>query len=151
MKVRQQCEAMRHQEGREPTAEAVAQALALPQEAVEDLLRVARPPVSLDAPLQDDRADTPLDGMPEGSLPSSEEAFFQTVMVREVHRLLEHLTPREAQIVRAHFGFDGPAKSLETIGRALGLSGERVRQLEARARHKLGVLATRKALHQYLQ
>jgi RNA polymerase primary sigma factor len=150
VKVRQQFEAMRQQAGRDPTANELARALEMPQEAVEDLLRVARPPVPLDAPRQDDRADTPLDRMPSGSIPSSEETFFQAAMVREVHRLLEHLTPREAQIVRARFGFDGPAKSLETIGRELGLSRERVRQLETRARHKLGVLATRKALHHYL-
>jgi RNA polymerase primary sigma factor len=150
-KVRQKVEALRHQEGLEPTAEALAQALEMPQEEVEDLLRVSRPPVSLDAPPKDDRAATPRDVLPAGSLPSNEEALFQASMVREVHRLLEHLAPREATILRARFGFDGPSQSLAAIGRELGLSRERVRQLETRARHKLRVLAKRNALHQYLQ
>jgi RNA polymerase primary sigma factor len=151
LKVRQQVEALRHQAGLEPPAEAVAQALKLPQEAVEDLLRVARPPVALDALRTDDRAATPRDVLLLGRLPSSEAAFVQASLVRAVHRLLEQLAPREATILRARFGFDGPAQSLGAIGRELGLSRERVRQLETRARHKLWVLATRQALHQYLE
>jgi RNA polymerase sigma factor (sigma-70 family) len=84
--------------------------------------------------------------MRTGSVPSSEDTFFQASMVREVHRLLEHLDPREARILRARFGIDGPAQNLEAIGRELGLSAERVRQLETRAYKKLRRLAMQKAL-----
>ena len=149
-KLRQKFEELRQQEGLEPTPEELAKALEMRPEDVEDLLRVYRPQLSLDAPIKDDSDATQLDFMQSGSIPSSEDAFFQASMVSEVHRLLEHLDAREAQILRARFGFDGKSKSLAAIGRELGLSRERVRQIETRARNKLRVLAKQKALNHYL-
>jgi RNA polymerase primary sigma factor len=149
-KLRQKFEELRQQGGLDPTPEELARALEMQLEEVEDLLRVYRPQLSLDAPLKDDSDATQLDFMQSGSIPSSEDAFFQASMVSEVHHLLEYLDPREARILRARFGFDGNAKSLAAIGRELGLSRERVRQIEARARNKLRVLAKQKALDHYL-
>jgi RNA polymerase primary sigma factor len=146
VKLRQQVEAMRQQAGRDPTPEEVATALEMPVEEVQDFLRVARPCLSLDAPLTDDSEATPLDVLRAGSVPSSEDTFCQAAMVREVHRLLEHLAPREARILRARFGIDGPEQNLEAIGRELGLSADRVRQLETRAYKTLRRLAMQKAL-----
>jgi RNA polymerase primary sigma factor len=146
VKLRQQVEMMRQQTGRDPAPEEVATALEMPAEEVQDLLRVARPALSLDAPLTDDSEATPLDSRQAGSVPSSEDTFFQASMVREVHRLLEHLAPREAKILRARFGIDSPAQNLEAIGGELGLSADRVRQLEQRAYKKLRRLAMQTAL-----
>jgi RNA polymerase primary sigma factor len=149
-KLRQKFEAMRQAQGSEPTAEELAQALEMRPDEVEDLLRVYRPQLSLDAPIRDDSEATQLDFMQSGSIPSSEDAFFHATMIHEVHDLLEQLDPREAKILRARFGFDGRPKSLAAIGRELGLSRERVRQIESRARSKLRVLAKQKALRNYL-
>jgi RNA polymerase primary sigma factor len=146
VKLRQQVETMRQQAGHDPAPDEVATALEMPTEAVHDLWRVMRPSLSLDAPLTDHRDATPLDGLRAGSVPSSEDTFCQVAMVREVHRLLERLDPREAGILRARFGIDGPAQHLEAIGRALGLSADRVRQLETRAYKKLRQLARQNAL-----
>src|SRR4030095_1788152 len=99
------------------------------------------PCLSLDAPLTDDSEATPLDGMRMGHVPSSEDTFFQTSLIRDVHHLLAHLAPREARILRARFGIDGPEQNLEAIGHELGLSADRVRQLETRAYKKLRRLA----------
>ena len=109
-----------------------------------------RPYLSLDAPIQEDGGTTQLDLMRSNLLPSSEEVYLQASMISEVHDLLQRLEPREAEILRARFGFDGAPKSLAAIGRELGLSRERVRQIETRARAKLRVLAKEKALNHYL-
>lgn len=149
-KLRQKFDEMHQEMGMEPTVEELAQALEMTPEEVEDLLRVYRPYLSLDAPVQEDGSATQLDFMQSSSLPSSEEIYFNASMVREVHNLLQRLEPREAAILRARFGFDGPPRSLAEIGREMGLSRERVRQIETRARAKLRALAKEKALNHYL-
>ena len=149
-RVRQKYEEIHRATGTEPTPEELARALDMHPEDVADLLRVYRPQISLDAPLKDDGETTQLDLLRSQSLPSSEEVFFHTSMINEVHALLHRLDPREASILRARFGFDGAPQSLAAIGRDLGLSRERVRQIESRARSKLRALAKQKALNHYL-
>ncbi len=149
-KLRQKFEQMRQVQGIDPTLEELAAELDMKPAEVADLLRVYRPQLSLDAPIKDEHEATKLDFMQSGSIPSSEEAFFHSAMIQEVHTLLDLLESRESKILRARFGFDGKAKSLAEIGRELGLSRERVRQIESRARNKLRVLAKQKAMKYYL-
>ncbi|GIX49488.1 MAG: RNA polymerase sigma factor [Candidatus Tectimicrobiota bacterium] len=143
-------EALTHQKGREPTAEEVAQALHLPPEEVRDLLRVVGRPLSLQAAVNEEGEIAYLDVLPACRVPSSEEVLLRAALGHEVEQLLQRLEPREAKILRARFGFEGKPKSLAALGRELGLSRERVRQLEARARRKLRALAKEKALDDYL-
>jgi len=149
-KLRQAFEAIQRARGTDPTVEELAQALEIPPEDVADLLRVYRPQVSLDAPLTEKGETTRLDIMPSGSIPSSEEAYVHAAMAHEVQDLLGHLEPRQATILRERFGLEDEPKSLAEIGRELGLSRERVRQIEAQARRQLYTLAKAKALNDYL-
>jgi RNA polymerase primary sigma factor len=149
-KVRHKIEEVRHDTGTEPTAEELALALDMKPEDVSDLLRVYRPQLSLDAPLNDNMDATRLDLLESSQLPSSEEIYLHASLIHEVRELLDHLEPREAMILRARFGFDDNPKSLAAIGRELGLSRERVRQIETRARSKLRALAKDKAIRPQL-
>jgi RNA polymerase primary sigma factor len=149
-KLRQEFEARQQAKGTDPTVEELAQALGIPPEDVADLLRVYRPQVSLDAPLVEEGEAARLELMPSDSLPSSEEAYAYASMAHEVQDLLGRLEPRQATILREHFGFEGEPKSLAEIGRELGISRERVRQIETQARRQLYTLAKAKALDDYL-
>ena len=149
-KLRREFEAIQRAKGTDPTVEELAQALEIPPEDVADLLRVYRPQVSLDAPLTEEGDASRLDLMPSGSLPSSEETYVYASMAHEVQDLLGRLEPRQATILRERFGLEDEPKSLAEIGRELGLSRERVRQLEAQARRQLYTLAKEKALDDYL-
>ena len=149
-KLRREFEAIQRVTGTDPTVDALAQALAIPPADVADLLRAYRPHLSLDAPLTEEGDITRLDVLAAEHLPSSEAAYVSAAMHQEVHDLLARLEPRQAAILRARFGFDGEPQSFAEIGRALGLSRERVRQLEAQARRQLYALAKHKALDDYL-
>lgn len=149
-KLRHKIEEVRQETGTEPTAEELALALDIKPEDVSDLLRVYRPQLSLDAPLNDHMDSTRLDLLESSRLPSSEDVYLHASLINEVRELLDHLEPREAMILRARFGFDDKPKSLAAIGRELGLSRERVRQIETRARSKLRALAKDKAIRPYL-
>jgi len=149
-RLRQKFAEILQQKGEEPTAEELSQALGMAREEVEDLLRVSRPHLSLDQPMSENSETTPLDLLRSRTLPSIEDAYVHASMRSEVEDLLGQLEPREAQILRERYGFEDEPKSLAEIGRALGLSRERVRQLEARARRQLHALAKEKALEHYL-
>jgi RNA polymerase primary sigma factor len=148
--IRRAFEALQRATGTAPSVEDVAQALAMPRDEVADLLRVYRPAVSLDVPLTEEGNMARLDLLSAEHLPSSEAAYVSAAMHQEIHDLLAHLEPRQAAILRARFGFEGEPKSFAEIGRELGLSRERVRQLDAQARRQLYALAKDKALDDYL-
>ncbi|MCY4513831.1 MAG: RNA polymerase sigma factor RpoD/SigA [Candidatus Tectomicrobia bacterium] len=149
-KLRQKFDEMQRAMGTEPTVAELANALDMKEMDIQDLLRVYRPCLSLDAPIQENGDTTQLDFLQSNNLPSSEEIFFQASMAKEMQQLLGRLEPREARILRARFGFDDSPKSLAAIGRELSLSRERVRQIETRARNKLRAMAKEKALNHYL-
>jgi RNA polymerase sigma factor (sigma-70 family) len=110
---------------------------------LDDVLRAERPALSLDAPYEGDEGET--DSL--GDLmadPLSEEIYEQVVTgvsADAVRTLLSTLTEREQQVLSWRFGVDGEELSLRQIGRRLGMSAERVRQIEQRALVKLRTAA----------
>jgi RNA polymerase sigma factor (sigma-70 family) len=131
-------EALREQ-GREPSRDELAHRAGLGVEQVDQLLAAQRTPRSLDEPVASD----------EGAIgtfgellvdPLAEDAYERVLAAmeaRELRGLLSRLSDRERAVLRARYGIDVPERTLADIGRQLGLSAERVRQLERRGLAKL--------------
>ncbi|MDY6878020.1 MAG: sigma-70 family RNA polymerase sigma factor [Chloroflexota bacterium] len=124
--------------GREPTTEELATELEIPTRKAEEMLRVARRPLSLEMPT-DDEGESELGDFIEDediSAPDEEVTFS---MLRELLRsILQDLPPREVRILQLRYGLvDGETYTLEEVGKKLGVTRERVRQIEAQALSRL--------------
>ena len=124
--------------GREPTSEELAAAMEIPTRKAEEMLRVARRPLSLDMPT-DDEGDSSLGDFIEDediTAPDDEVTFS---MLRELLQvILQDLPPREVRILQLRYGLvDGETYTLEEVGKKLGVTRERVRQIEAQALSRL--------------
>jgi RNA polymerase primary sigma factor len=124
--------------GREPTPEELASELDRTPEQIEEMLRNARQPVSLDNPVGDDE-DTRLGDLIEDfEAPAASDALEYQTMIETVHRALAGLEPREARVLALRFGLaEGRPHTLDEIGRDVGLTRERIRQIEKEALAKL--------------
>ncbi len=127
---------MRH--GRTPTVEEMSRASGLDRAAVEQLMRSARVPLSLDRAIGSDDDTAFGDLIPDRNVEDPHEAADRHLLRDWVAQVLRQLTPREAQIIRLRFGLEGdPPKTLEQCALVFGVTRERIRQIEARALRKL--------------
>ena len=105
---------------------------------VKNIINYLQNPVSLETPVGDDGENSLGDMVEDRSEPTPEEAMNVLVQREEVKELLEKLTDRERQVIRMRYGLDDErTHTLEEIGEQLGVTRERVRQIEARAMEKL--------------
>lgn len=125
--------------GREPTLGELSARSGLTPDQVGDLLAVERPPRSLDQPAGRHDGDTGAFGelLADPLAEDEYERVLAEIEVAQLHDLLAGLSDRERDVLRARYGLDGPARSLREVGARLGLSAERVRQIERRALGKL--------------
>jgi RNA polymerase sigma factor (sigma-70 family) len=130
-----------HRSGREPTRAELAAGSGLELEQVDDLLATERAR-SLDAPVAGREGEVGtfgellVDPLAEGEY----ERVLAAIEVEELHDLLAGLSDRERHVLGLRFGLQGPDRSLREVGELLGISGERVRQIENRALGKLAAV-----------
>ena len=122
---------------REPTLQEIAEEVKMPFDRVQEIMRIAQEPVSIDSFIGDEEDNTLIDFIPdEGLNPlqfTEKQAFRE-----EVNNILQTLTPREETVIRMRLGFDdNRAKTLEEVGRELGVTRERIRQIETKAIRRL--------------
>jgi RNA polymerase primary sigma factor len=124
--------------GREPTPEELAAELDKSPEQVRELLRTSRQPISLDSTIGEDGETRIGDLIEDTDSPEASELVDRQLMADQLRRTLDILSPREAKIMAMRFGlYDGTPRTLDEIGKALGLTRERIRQLEKESLSKL--------------
>jgi RNA polymerase primary sigma factor len=126
--------------GREPTEEEVAKAAKLPVKQVREVRQAARAVTSLDKPIGSEGDSAFGDLFGDESAPIEEEVHV-SLAEEALHRAVAELPERQQEVLRLRYGLDKreDPQSLEEIGRRLGLTRERVRQIEAHALEKLAV------------
>ena len=124
--------------GREPTDEELAVEMGKSPEQVRELLRTSRQPISLDSTIGEDGETRIGDLIEDTDSPEASELVDRQLMADQLRRALAVLSPREAKIMAMRFGlYDGTPRTLDEIGKHLGLTRERIRQLEKESLSKL--------------
>lgn len=124
--------------GREPTPEELARELDMTPEKVVEVQKYGREPISLSTPLGEDGDSEFGDLIEDTSSEKPDEIAIDQAKRNELLRVLEGMNPREAQIIRSRYGLDdGVMKTLDQIGADMGVTRERIRQIENKAMSKL--------------
>jgi RNA polymerase primary sigma factor len=129
---------LRDKLGREPTPDEVAQLTGISQEIVSALLSLNAADIRLDAPLGADGDRSLIERFSVEEMPNTEETVLNKFRSQELARALSTLPARDAKILRLYFGLEGGREhTLDEIGKMLGVTRERVRQLRDRALKRL--------------
>jgi RNA polymerase sigma factor (sigma-70 family) len=132
-KVRQMSAILESRLERTPTQAELADAMGLTADAIADVFRYAVDPISLDSPLSVGADATVADLIADQSSVSPLDAAAAALLPAEIEKLLSVLNERDREVIILHFGLTGEPRTLDEIGRRLGVSRERIRQMEARA------------------
>jgi RNA polymerase primary sigma factor len=150
-KIRTKTEELTKKHDREPTPKELAAALGVKVNEIEEIQRVARRPVSLDSPITEDSETAYMDLMADEEAPAVDHDLIESSLRREIAALLGNLAPREREVIELRFGIETEETlTLEEVGQRLGLSRERIRQIEKKAKKKLQRLARTRHLADFL-
>src|SRR3954447_19842477 len=134
--------------GREPTEEEIAEAVELPVDQVIEIRKAARPLTSLDQPIGED-GETSFGELITAEQPGVEDEVVQDAGTSAIQQAVMSLPERERDVVRLRFGLGGEEPTpLRETGRRLGISAERVRQIEEEALGRLAESGELAALHE---
>jgi RNA polymerase primary sigma factor len=137
--------------GRDPTIQEIAGGMETTPDKVENLLEISRRPVSLESPIDEDGDSTYGDFVEDVNSPAPAEEVATHLLHEHLQSSLDRLPAREAQILRLRYGLaDGRVYTLEEVGQTIGVTRERVRQLEAQALNRLRQSSAHVILKDYL-
>jgi RNA polymerase primary sigma factor len=152
-KVKETYEKLKEELGREPTEEEIAKRLNTSVRKVKNALSIVRLPISLDMPLGEGGEEdfTLLDVLSKKGTEDIEKELIEETIQEELKSMLDVLDKREKEIIKMRYGLNGEkSRTLEEVGEKLGISRERVRQLEQRALKRLKAVALKEHLKDFL-
>jgi len=124
--------------GREPTPEEIAEKMDMPVEKIRKYMRTVQDPVSLETPVGDDEDRHLVDFVEDKRTVGPEDGVIGIDFNSTTRHMLETLSPREEKVLRLRFGIDEKSdNTLEEVGQSFNVTRERIRQIEAKALHKL--------------
>jgi RNA polymerase primary sigma factor len=137
--------------GRDPSVEELAESLDVPPKKVENMIQVARRPLSLETPTDDEEDSVLGDFIQDQDAPAPDDSATYNLLREHLEEVMSSLPPREVRILQLRYGLlDGQAYTLEEVGRKMGVTRERVRQIEAQALSRLRHPVIRRKLREYL-
>ncbi|MBI3965085.1 MAG: RNA polymerase sigma factor RpoD [Chloroflexi bacterium] len=138
--------------GREPTVEELAAELQIPAEKVREIIQASHQPLSLEAPVGEEEDSYLSDFVEDHSTPSPADAVSRLLLKEQMEEVLDSLSERERRVVELRFGLsDGQSRTLEEVGRELGVTRERARQIEAKALAELRHPSRSRKLKDYVE
>lgn len=135
---------------RRPSIDEIADSVDLPEDKIEDALKVNTRHVSVDAPFADGDDNSLIDILPNSDAPMANKALVMESLREEISRALRTLNERERNIIECFFGINNPEMTLEEIGDKFGLTRERVRQIKEKAIRRLRHNTKNRVLKAYL-
>lgn len=135
---------------RKPSVEEMADRIDLPEEKIEEAMKINTHHVSMDAPFAEGEDNSLLDFLPNTDSPSTDNVLDQESLRTEIGRVLDVLNDREQKVIKAFFGIGMQEMTLEEIGDKYNLTRERVRQIKEKAIRRLRYNTKSKTLKTYL-
>jgi RNA polymerase primary sigma factor len=124
--------------GRDPTDAEIGASMRIPQQRVREIMKIRREPVSLETPVGDEGSSPLGDLIEDRTAQAPSDAASHRLMREQIDDILESLSDRERHVLRLRFGLeDGRGRTLGEVGDDLGVTRERIRQIEAKALEKL--------------
>ncbi len=137
---------------RDPTVEELAESLDVTPNKVEHMIQVARRPFSLEMPIGEEEDGMLGDFIEDQETPAPDETATHNLLREHLEEMLDTLPPREARILQLRYGLsDGKILTLNEVGRKMGVTRERVRQIEAQALRRLRSPRIQRELRAYIE
>ena len=138
--------------GREPTSEEISWEMEIPPEKVREILKISQEPVSLETPIGEEEDSHLGDFIEDRAALAPADAASYQLLKEQIDDTLSSLNDREKRVLQLRFGLeDGRSRTLEEVGRAFGVTRERIRQIEAKALRKLRHPTRSKKLRDFLE
>ena len=135
---------------REPTDDELAEAMGMDVQKIRDIKKISQDPISIDKPVGEEEDSHLVDFISSDELAMPEEEVARILLKEDLMKALDSLTERERKVIEHRFGLkDGVPMTLEQVGQKLGVTRERIRQIEAKAIRKLSRASSSKRLEGY--